>query len=156
MQRAELSATKATVILRFVSTASIVACLAFGPVEAQDTTRQSSRDSTGSAAKDSSPLGRVAAVRAGVSKLGRQSLTLARRGERIVFGTDSAVETWTRHQDRTSNTLRKLSPIAFWVPIVAVASTPAIWADEAQDGHQLNAQYAGSATAALALGFIAS
>jgi membrane-associated phospholipid phosphatase len=88
--------------------------------------------------------------------LGLRSLSLARRGERIVFGADSAVEIWTRRQDPTSGVLRKLSPIAFWVPVAAVASAPLIWADEAQDGHPLNAQYARSATTGLALGFVAS
>jgi membrane-associated phospholipid phosphatase len=73
-----------------------------------------------------------------------------------VFGADSAVESWTSHDDRASRTLRKLSPIAFWVPIAAVATTPVVWADEAQDGNAMNAQYARSATAALAFGFIAS
>jgi membrane-associated phospholipid phosphatase len=143
-------------ILGFVSRASIALCLCVTSVSAQDTTARPVRDSTDTTVVDSLRPGRAARLQAGVLVLGRRSLALARQGERIVFGADSAVDTWTRRQDPTSSALRKLSPIAFWVPVAAVATAPVVWADEAQDGHILNAQYARSVTAALAMGFIAS
>jgi len=89
-------------------------------------------------------------------RFGRQTLGVARRGERLVFDTDSAVAQWSLRPDLTSRALRHLSPVAFWVPIVAVAGEPLIWADEAQDGNNLNVQYARSATEAIALGLVVS
>lgn len=88
--------------------------------------------------------------------LGRRSLTYAREAERVVFDADSTVAQWSVHDDPVSRALRRLSPVAFWVPIAAVAAVPVIWADEAQDGHGLNAAYARNATAGVALGLVAS
>jgi len=88
--------------------------------------------------------------------VGRATLAAVRRGEAVVFEADSAVARWSLHPDPASRTLRHLSPVAFWVPVVVVAGEPLIWADEAQDRHRLNAQYARSSTEALALGFVVS
>lgn len=89
-------------------------------------------------------------------EVGRWSLGVARRGAEIVFDVDSTVERWSLHPDRASATLRALSPVAFWVPIAAVGAEPAIWADEAQDGHTINARYARTATIGLGIGFVLS
>jgi membrane-associated phospholipid phosphatase len=118
---------------------------AVSPCAGQDTTstdslHRSSSDST------SGRLGRI----------GRKSLLLAERTEGLVFGVDSAVALWSRHNDPASRALRTLAPVAFWVPIATVSAVPVFWADESQDGHSLNAAYARNTAAALTLGFIAS
>jgi membrane-associated phospholipid phosphatase len=109
-----------------------------------------------SATHDSVAPTRLGRIRNRTLALGRSSREVARRTERTIFDTDSAVAQWSRHDDPASRTLRSLSPVAFWVPVVTVTAVPLIWADESQDGHRLNAQYARNAAAALTLGFVAS
>jgi membrane-associated phospholipid phosphatase len=107
-------------------------------------------------ARDSIAPDRLGRIRDRTLALGRSSLNLARRTERTIFDTDSAVARWSRHDDPASRAFRALSPVAFWVPVGAVAAVPLVWADESKDGHGLNAQYARSSATALALGFVAS
>ena len=140
------------VVLLFLA---VSASLRAAPLAAQDTlVVKVARDS--SIASDSSRVGRLQRMRKSGMQLGRGSLAAVRRGARSIFAVDSTVELWSRHPDPASGALRHLAPVAFWVPVVAVVSSPLVWADEAQDGNYLNAQYARSATTALALGFIAS
>ena len=73
-----------------------------------------------------------------------------------MFDVDSAVAQWSLRNDPTSRALRAIAPFAFWVPVAAVVTVPATWADEAQDGNHVNASYARSATTALAFGFVTS
>src|SRR4051812_36013924 len=136
-------------MLRFMFHVCLAVSLAAAPAIAQDS-------ATAKAGADTARAGRVERARESAAALGRRSLSIARQGERVVFGADSAVEAWTSHDDRASRAIRRLAPIAFWVPIAAVATTPVVWADEAQDGNATNAQYARNATAALAIGFAAS
>ena len=125
------------------------------PLAAQDTLIVGvARDSTTSS--DSTRIGRLQRLRKAGRHLGSGSIAVARRGARSIFAVDSTVELWSRHPDPASGALRHLAPVAFWVPALAVVGSPLVWADEAQDGNHLNAQYARSATTALALGFIAS
>ena len=99
---------------------------------------------------------RLERLRSLASAVGHASLSVAQRAERILFDTDSTVAHWSLHNDPASRALRAASPIAFWVPVATVATLPLIWADEAQDNHALNAQYARNTTAGLVLGFVAS
>jgi membrane-associated phospholipid phosphatase len=140
---------------RSVPLCALILCVALAPASAQDTASAMRRDSA-SAANDTARLNQARSLRAQTVEFGRRSLRVARRGEQMVFGADSAVAGWTGHDDAASRAIRKLSPIAFWVPIAAVATTPLVWIDEARDRHALNAQYAESATAALAMGFALS
>ena len=107
-------------------------------------------------ASDSTRVGRLHRLRTAGRKLASGSIAVARRGARSIFAVDSTVELLSRHPDPASGALRHLAPGAFWLPVIAVVGSPLVWADEAQDGNHLNAQYARSATTALALGFIAS
>ena len=140
-------------VLRILLALSAGLCAA--PLAAQDTlVVKVARDS--SIASDSSRVGRLQRMRKSGMQLGRGSLAAVRRGARSIFAVDSTVELWSRHPDPASEALRHFAPVAFWVPVVALVGAPLVWADEAQDGNHLNAQYARSATTALALGFLAS
>lgn len=105
---------------------------------------------------DSAGVTGLQRLRARTTEVGRKSLFVARRTERLVFSSDAAVAQWSRHDDPVSQTFRMLSPVAFWVPIATVTAVPLVWADEAEDGHQLNASYGRNAAAALALGLVVS
>lgn len=132
-----------------------LAGLQAAPLAAQDTLIvKVSRDS--SVSGDSTSGSRLQRLRTAGRRLGGGSIAIARRGARSIFALDSTVELLSRHPDPASGALRYVAPVAFWVPVVAVVATPLVWAEEAQDGNQLNAQYARSATTALALGFLAS
>lgn len=139
---------------------TLLACLtvsvAFATGSAQDTSRARVTDSAVAARPDTNQASRLHRARRSAATLARSGLSIARQGERVVFGADSAVERWTSHDDGATRVLRRISPVAFWVPVAVVVTTPVVWADEAQDGNDINAQYARSATAALALGFLAS
>ena len=138
---------------RIIISACSAVLLGFGSAQAQDTARVA--DSLTRPA-DTARVGRVAYIGMKAVDIGRRAVVVARKGERVMFGVDSAAEVWKQHDDRVSRTLRQLSPVAFWIPVAAVPATPIVWADESQDGNILNARYARSATAALALGLIAS
>jgi membrane-associated phospholipid phosphatase len=130
-------------------------CGAVTFARAQDTT--AARAPADSATpSDTATVTRLRRLETRAVAFGHASLRIARQSERLVFGTDSAVARWSSHDDPASRALRALSPVAFWVPVAAVAAVPIVWADEAQDGHRLNAQYARNAAAALTLGFVAS
>lgn len=134
---------------------AVSAGLYAAPLTAQEAlATKSARDSI--IANDSSRVGRLQRLRTAGRQLGSGSIAVARRGAHSIFAVDSTVELWSRHQDPASGTLRHLAPVAFWVPVLAVVGSPLVWAEEAQDGNHLNAQYARSATTALAFGFIAS
>lgn len=111
---------------------------------------------TTSRAPDSTAGTRLGRIREQARAFGRSSLRVARQAERTIFTTDSAVARWSLHEDPASRALRAVAPVAFWVPVASVTAVPLIWADEAEDGHRLNAQYARNTAAALTLGFIAS
>lgn len=127
----------------------VAICLCGGVSDAQDSTRSAPN-------ADSVRATRLQRAKASAARLGRGALLGARRAGEFIFDADSAVEQWTLHRDAASATARVLAPIAFWVPVAAVITVPVVWADEAEEGHLLNAQYAGSATAALALGLVVS
>ena len=80
----------------------------------------------------------------------------ARRGVDVLFEADSVTSAWTTRQDHTSRFFRAAAPVAFWVPPAMVVAAPMVWAQEADDGHAINAQYARAATQGLAIGFVAS
>lgn len=126
----------------------VVLCLCAGSLPGQD--------SAVVARTDSARPTKLQRAVTSTKSLARRSVTIAKRGATIVFDVDSAVAQWSLRNDPTSRTLRALAPVAFWVPVVAVVTIPATWADEAQDGNHLNAMYARSATTSLALGFVAS
>jgi membrane-associated phospholipid phosphatase len=130
----------------------LLTCLNGLTAVAQDTTKQSSPVPP---AKDSSEQGLKPAATTSKGIAGRVD-AIARRGERIVFDTDSTVERFTRRTDPASRFVRRVSPVGFWVPVIAVAAQPMVWADEAKDGNESNAQYARAATAALAIGLLVS
>jgi membrane-associated phospholipid phosphatase len=140
---------------RSVPLGALLLLIALTAASAQDTVPVI-RSDTVQTATDSVRANRARSLGVDALEFGRRSLRVARRGEQVVFGADSAVADWTGHDDAASRAMRKLSPIAFWVPIAAVATTPLVWIDETRDRHALNAQYAESATAALAMGFVLS
>ncbi|MEO7713838.1 MAG: phosphatase PAP2 family protein [Gemmatimonadaceae bacterium] len=139
----------------FLILVAALAGLQAAPLAAQDTLIvKVSRDSSMSG--DSSSGSRLQRLRTAGRRLGSGSIAVARRGARTIFAVDSTVELLSRHPDPASGVLRHVAPVAFWVPVVAVVATPLVWAEEAEDRNHLNAQYARSATTALALGFLAS
>jgi membrane-associated phospholipid phosphatase len=109
-----------------------------------------------SLARADSAASRAQRARAAAVRISDRTVRLARRGAILTFDVDSTVEYWTTHDDAGSAVARRVSPIAFWVPVAAVAAQPFIWADESREGHLVNSDYARSATAALAMGFITS
>src|SRR5437660_12661100 len=130
------------------SIAVTMAVLIAAPLCAQDSAAVTRPDTAGT-----TPIQRLTK---GAVDLGRRSLTVVRRGAEFVFDVDSAVEQWSQRPDQTSATLRTLAPVTFWLPVAAVAATPAIWVDEAEDRHATNAHYARAATVGLAAGFALS
>jgi len=114
------------------------------------------QDSAATPRADSARISRLQATRAATIRLINRSGRVLKRAADVVFDADSMADDWSHHDDRASTALRAVAPVAFWFPVTAVAAEPMIWADEAQDRHRLNAQYAQSATTALALGFLVS
>jgi membrane-associated phospholipid phosphatase len=93
---------------------------------------------------------------AAVVRLHGRATTELRRGVNALFEADSMTSAWTEHQDPTSRFFRATAPAAFWIPPAMTLLAPGVWAEETQDRHAINAQYARAATQALVIGFIAS
>lgn len=130
-------------------------CVAAAPAAAQDTLATPAAVSRDSLADSTAP-GRMERLRRNAQQVGGGTVALARRGAHSIFTVDSTVEQWTRRGAPTSGVMRYVAGVAFWVPVAAVVTPPLVWADEARDGNHLNAQYARTATTALAMGFVAS
>lgn len=122
------------------------------PARAQDTVRATPAIEQ----TDTTARSRLDRARARARTAGMSSLRVARRIEQNIFITDSAVARWSQRDDAFSRAFRAVTPVAFWVPVAGVTAVPLVWADESEDGHRLNAEYARNTAAALALGFVAS
>jgi membrane-associated phospholipid phosphatase len=99
---------------------------------------------------------RLGRLRASAVQIRRRSVGVLRGGVGALFQTDSVADAWAQRDDPPSRALRAAAPVAFWVPVAAVAILPTTWLDQAGDGHQVNASYARAATTSLALGLVVS
>lgn len=95
-------------------------------------------------------------ARTAATRVGRDVAVATRAGARLVLATDDGATRVTMHADAGSAAVRRLAPVAFWLPVATAVAAPLVWAEEAEDGHETNAAYARSATTALVLGLIVS